>query len=121
MQIDIQTQGFTLTDALQDYVERRLQSVIGSRDQRVLRTQVRLSDINGPRGGIDKRCQLIIEIAGDRDVVVRDTSGNMYAAIDNAAGRIKRSLGRRLTRLRRSKRLARLREKLSFSKYSIAV
>ena len=33
---------------------------------------MRLSDINGPRGGADKRCHLQVVLAGLPDVVVED-------------------------------------------------
>jgi len=58
-----------------------------------------LSDINGPRGGVDKRCQLRIVLAGMPDVVIQDTEANLYVAIDRASNRAGRTLVRKLDRL----------------------
>ena len=104
MQIDIQTQGFTLTEALKAHVRRRLKTALAARDDHIVHAQVRLSDINGPRGGVDKCCQLRIQLAGTSSVIVRDVSADMYAAIDKASRRISSSVGRRLSRMRSPKR-----------------
>ena len=98
MHIDIQTQSFALTQALRSYAERRLRFALTRADNHVRRIVVRLSDINGPRGGEDKRCQLQVSLEGMPDVVVEDTEADLYFAIDRAAGRAGRSVMRKLDR-----------------------
>jgi len=119
VQIDIQTRGFALTKSLAAYVKKRLRSAIGARDQRIMRLQVRLADINGPRGGVDKCCQFHVALAGGPDVIVRDTSADMYSAIDNAAARASRSLGRKLSRLRPSRKAHQQYKKMLTDHYSL--
>ena len=51
MQIDIQARNFPMTDALRNHTERRLGFALSARDDHIQRVIVRLSDINGPRGG----------------------------------------------------------------------
>ncbi len=51
MQMDIQSQGFVLTDGINDYVTQRLAFGLSHGDEAISRVNVRLSDINGPRGG----------------------------------------------------------------------
>jgi len=98
MQIDVQTQNFDLTDALRSYTERRLRFALTRADNRVQRIVVRLSDINGPRGGDDKRCHLLVVLAGLPDVVVEDIEADLYFAIDRAANRAGRTVMRKLDR-----------------------
>ena len=100
MQIDIQARNFTLTNALRGHVERRLAFALSTRDDHIQRIMVRLSDINGPRGGEDKRCHIQVVIPHLADVVIEDTEEDLYAAIDRAADRAGRTVGRRLTRQR---------------------
>jgi len=100
MQIDIQTRNFDLTNALRSYTERRLRFALTWADNRIQRIIVRLSDINGPRGGEDKRCQLQVVLAGCPDVVVEDTEASLYFAIDRAADRAGRTVMRKLNRKR---------------------
>ncbi|OGA61660.1 MAG: 30S ribosomal protein S30 [Betaproteobacteria bacterium RIFCSPLOWO2_12_FULL_65_14] len=98
MQIDIQTHGFALSDALRDYTERRLRFALARAAERVRRIKVGLSDINGPRGGIDKRCRIRVMFRGLDAVLIEDTEADLYVAIDRAADRVWRTVVRRLGR-----------------------
>ena len=98
MQIDFKTRDFPLTDALRGHTERRLHYGLSSFDEHIQRVVVRLGDINGPRGGVDKRCRLQLVLAGLPDLVVEDTQADMYVAIDRASDRAARTLMRRMER-----------------------
>lgn len=98
MQIDIQSRGFTLTDPLLGYAQKRLYSALTYCSGHVNRVVIRLSDINGPRGGADKRCHIQVVLAGIPDVVVEDTEVNLYDAIDRAIDRVRRSVVRKVDR-----------------------
>lgn len=100
MQIDIQARNFPLTHALRNHVERRLGFALSTRDEHIQRIMVRLSDINGPRGGEDKCCHIQVIIPHLPDIVIEDTEEDLYAAIDRAADRAGRTVGRRLSRQR---------------------
>ncbi len=100
MHIDIQARNFTLTDALRNHTKRRLGYALSARDDHIQRIIVRLSDINGPRGGLDKCCHIQVALAHLPDVVIEDTEADLYAAIDRAADRAGRTVGRRLMRKR---------------------
>ncbi len=100
MQIDIQTRGFELTEALRRHIIRRLGFRFSVSDQPVHRVNLHLTDENGPRGGRDKRCRIRIVLSRAADVVVEDTQVDLYLAIDRAIDRAGRSLIRRLERQR---------------------
>ncbi len=99
MQLDIQTRGFSLTESLRDYTEKRMKFALHRNDKHILRTCVWLADINGPRGGIDKRCQVELTMAGHSNIVIEDTQADLYFAIDRASERCMRTLARHLERL----------------------
>lgn len=82
MQIDIKARNFSLTDALPSHPERRLRFALTCCDDHIQRVVMRLSDINGPRGGEDKCCHLQVVLAGLPDVVIEDIEANLYVAID---------------------------------------
>ncbi len=98
MQIDIQSRGFSLTDTLHSYAQRRLLFAMSYCSGHVNRVVIRLSDVNGPRGGADKRCHVQIALTGMPDVVVEDTEVDMYAAIDRAIDRARRTVVRKVDR-----------------------
>ncbi len=56
MRMSIQANGFVLTAALRVYTEKRLMTALGRAGRHMRKLHVALSDINGPRGGRDKRC-----------------------------------------------------------------
>jgi putative sigma-54 modulation protein len=81
-------------------IQKRLKFALDTRYQQVKRVEVMLSDINGPKGGEDKRCQILLKINGQTDVVVDDVQSYLYPAIDRAVSRASRSVAKRVTRLR---------------------
>lgn len=103
MQMDIQSQGFTLTDSLRDYLKKRLAYALNHGDEYISRVTVRLSDINGPRGGADKRCFIEVRLKKQPAVVIEDTEADLYVSIDRATERAGRTLARRLARQRESR------------------
>ena len=98
MQIDIQARNFSLTDALSDHAERRLRFALTCCNSHIKKIIMRLSDINGPRGGKDKRCHLQMVLAGLPDVVIENIETDMYVAIDRATDRAGRTLVRKIDR-----------------------
>ena len=98
MQIDIQTRNFSLTNALRNHAERRLRFALTCCDNHIQRIVMRLSDINGPRGGADKRCHLQVLLAGLPDVVIEDVEVDLYIAINRATDRAGRTVVRKIDR-----------------------
>ncbi len=79
----------------------RLQFVLRRVRWLVPRATVRLSDVNGPRGGVDKRCQVELDTDGSGKVVITAQSRDWRSAIDAALGRAARVLLRLWQRDRR--------------------
>lgn len=101
--MDIQSQGFPLTDGLRDYLMTRLAYGLNHGDEYITRVTVRLSDSNGPydlanNRGTDKRCLIEVRLKAAPAVVIEDTEADLHVAIDRAAARAGRALARRLAR-----------------------
>lgn len=71
---------------------RRLQGLVA-------RVKVRLEDINGPQGGVDKRCRVEVSVRGAEPVAVTATSRSWQDALDSAAAHLRRRV---LLQLRRA-------------------
>lgn len=95
MPIQIQAHGFSLTHSLEQYVHRRIHRGLRDRLDSASILRIGLSDINGPRGGADKCCQVHIALPQQNDVVVKDIQPDMYSAIDRALRRARQVLSRR--------------------------
>ncbi len=90
--------GFSLTEAICTHVESRVRSALQHLKSSVFRVTVRLNDVNGDHGGVDKRCNIVALLRGRRVVVADATHCSLYSAIDAAADRIHRSVRRSETR-----------------------
>jgi ribosome-associated translation inhibitor RaiA len=110
MQIGIQARSFSLTDALRSHAEWRLRFALTFFDSHIQGVVMQLSDINGPRGGTDKRCHLQVVLKGLPDVVIEDTEADLCIVIDRATDRAGRTVERRLTRQRETAHSSRLHE-----------
>lgn len=100
MKIAIQARDFELTDGLRKHVEDRLAFAMSQFQDRIRGVVVHLSDINGSKGGIDKCCHLGVRLSGLSDIVVEETEADFHVAVNRAADRAKRTLARRLRRVR---------------------
>lgn len=79
---------------LRDLTERRVRFVLRRLGWLVPRAEVQMSDLNGPRGGIDKRCQVELRTDGAGSVVVASVASDWRTALDNALTRAARFLMR---------------------------
>lgn len=104
MNIDIQTDGFPLTRAIEAYVTRRLRFSLSTRADSIGRIRVHLSHVDGRGGECDRRCLLRVELPGHADVTIENTEPDLYVAIHRAVDRagwsVKRRLDRRLRQVR---------------------
>jgi putative sigma-54 modulation protein len=98
MRLSISGLSFRLTRAIAHHVENRINLALGTASDRVDAVSVHLADINGNRGGADKRCQIVVWIRNLRTVVVDAVDLDLYAAVDAAARKARRSVWRHLKR-----------------------
>jgi putative sigma-54 modulation protein len=93
--------------ALRDYATRRLSFALRRFDHCVRRITVRFIDVNGPRGGLDSRCSMALDLVGGRQVMVEATTGWPFASIALAATRlnavVRKEVGRASSHRRRSR------------------
>jgi putative sigma-54 modulation protein len=66
-------------------------------EEKIIRVDVSLFDINGPKGGEDKCCKIIIKINGSSSIVVQETAEDLYDAINTSSRRAKRAINRQLS------------------------
>ncbi len=85
-------------DELRDVAQRRMRFVFRRIDWLMPRATVQLSDVNGPRGGIDKRCQVEVKSDVAGTVVVASVAHDWRTALDKALSRALRLLMRQWRR-----------------------
>ena len=106
MRIQTQTQGFDLTDHIRDHVEQQLCFHLANFDSYVMSVDIFLRDVNGPKGGPDKKALLRIQLSTGATVAIERTRSDLYAAITHAARQSKRAVRRSLGKSRHMEKLA---------------
>jgi ribosome-associated translation inhibitor RaiA len=71
--------------------------MLGRYETKVVNVNVSLFDINGPKGGEDKCCKIIVKINGASSIVVQDTAEDLYDAINTCTRRCRRAVKRQLS------------------------
>ncbi|HET7586722.1 MAG TPA: HPF/RaiA family ribosome-associated protein [Gammaproteobacteria bacterium] len=96
----IRAVGAPVSQHDRDYIRRKLARRLRKFEEVVERTSVRIEDINGPRGGVDKRCRIKVVLSGFPSVVVEERHYSPQAAIDGALDRVERTVWRTIRRRR---------------------
>ncbi len=109
MHVDIQARSFTLTEALRYAVESDARQFADQFPDCINSVNVRLFDVNGTRGGIDKGCLVFARVGrGQSTVVASVIDADLYRAIAKAFTRLTRGTRHSLNRNRRLRRPRRL-------------
>lgn len=105
MHVELKGLGIELSDALVRFCNRQivepLQRVY---DRQGPRLEIELSDDNGPKGGLDKRCRITFEMPHSKTINVTQMSDDIYRSVDLAAKRFLRLVHRNKTRTLRRPR-----------------
>ena len=98
MEISLKAHGSSLDSATAETIRRRLESAIDRVRPYVRRVSAHLEDENGEKGGVDKRCVVVVDVQGRGRVVVRERRQSFLAAATKAAHRIALVVRSRLRR-----------------------
>ena len=96
--------GVDLADDQQAYVRRKLGMKLGKFATSIERISVRVTDMNGPRGGVDQVCNVKVVLSGLPSVVIERRHAALHAAIDDALRATEQAV-RKSVRRRRMKPL----------------
>jgi putative sigma-54 modulation protein len=109
MRVEVRFRGLESSPAVIEYATRRVHQHLSRFGRQVSGVTVRLVDVNGPKGGVDKRCQL--SVSGPRlgAVKLTETQANVLAGIDLALDRVAHLIGRSLERARAPQSITRTR------------
>ncbi|MCC7155466.1 MAG: hypothetical protein IT161_12905 [Bryobacterales bacterium] len=100
MNISVRTRDIVLSDELEKQIERSIAFAVDRHSSRVTQVSVYLADLNGPRGGVDKLCQITAELKGSIPVLILERGDDLVATVSRAAKRLGYRIGRRVQRVR---------------------
>lgn len=104
MKLILSGKNVKLRDTLREHIERRLDAALGRFSHQIRCVSITLDDVNGPRGGIDKCCRVVVTLGRGDGICADATDAELAEAVGEAAERAARSIQRKLERRRRAKR-----------------
>jgi ribosome-associated translation inhibitor RaiA len=103
MEVEVRIQGTDLADPVRTYATRRIRFALGRFASHVGRIVVRMSDINGMRGGVDQCCHISAQLLPSRKVVLDQIDADLFSAIDRASERVGQAFRREIQRTREAR------------------
>lgn len=105
MNLNIRAKSFSLTPALKASVKEHLRFILTRHKEVIERVDVTLMDINGSnKGGVDKRCMILVRLANAKSIAVNVTETDMYDSIQYCCNKLHRAMIRHLGKRRKFKR-----------------
>ncbi len=104
MNLQLRSKGVRVSSRLRRHVERRVALALGHLGHRVQRIRVRLSDLNGPKGGEDVHCVIHAHVPHRGELVIQERHHDPFAAVTRASERVRHALSKQLDRLRARRR-----------------
>jgi putative sigma-54 modulation protein len=100
MTIHVHGSGFHMSRRMRRLANRRVAFALARFGRQVRSVSVCLEDVNGPRGGVDKRCAIQADLAPGGSVRVEKTDSELPAAVGRAAMRLAQAVARAIGRRR---------------------
>jgi len=95
MKILLHTNGLALAEEQRKFVETRLEMELSQLARIISRVSVYFHDSNGPKGGCDKTCRLVIHLRRRPPVVIQDQDVDLWTLIYRSLERAGQTLQRR--------------------------
>ena len=104
MKVEVQAKGLSTATFFCQHARKRMNAALGRFRDSVQSITVRLSDINGPRGGTDKLCRIVVRLKNSSLVVIEELGDDIFQVIDKVADRVHQSVSRQVGRVKRTAR-----------------
>jgi putative sigma-54 modulation protein len=100
MSIDVNWSALEFKGKSKRIVSSKLQIFMWRFRPYILQVQVRFSDVNGPKGGMDKRCTFSAEFSSPGDVTIISEGMEYIVAFQSGLARLVRSVHREIAKQR---------------------
>jgi ribosome-associated translation inhibitor RaiA len=100
MRVHVRCTGIEHAAGLVEHTKRRIHQHLSRFGHRLRAVEVRLADVNGPRGGRDKRCLVTAHGAGLGNLRVEELHEEPHIGVERALERLEEAVGRSIARVR---------------------
>lgn len=99
MKIEIRQNLSQASQLLKDHAQKKILFALSRFGDRIRSITLRVMDINGPKGGLDKKCQVLLKLK-NKTIVLEGVDQNYYTVVDTTIERLQRLVARELERWR---------------------
>ncbi|RMF96963.1 MAG: HPF/RaiA family ribosome-associated protein [Planctomycetota bacterium] len=103
MELRVQTRHVNLDSTTRDLLDRRMNFALGQFNGWIHSVDVVLEDVNGPKGGVDKHCRVLVSLRGGKVIKIEDLDADLVTVINRTADRVSQAVGRELDRRKHRK------------------
>jgi ribosome-associated translation inhibitor RaiA len=96
MKIEINNQTNLLGENAQSTTIAKIEAAFSKYLRRIKSVVLTARDLNGPRGGIDKQCQILVNVNGIGEVVTTVEHESLSQAINSAIKSAQRTVNRKV-------------------------
>ncbi|MFK7789765.1 MAG: HPF/RaiA family ribosome-associated protein [Phycisphaeraceae bacterium] len=100
MQMTIASRGADLTQPIREHIHDRLYAALDQHETRIAQVDVMIEDENGPRGGFDQVCRVVVKLSNGMKLRHERRGLDLYANVSLIADKVKQRVGRELGKLR---------------------
>jgi putative sigma-54 modulation protein len=105
MELEIRGQNFRVGEPLQEHIKRQMNFALDPFESWLAGAAVHLEDVNGPKGGIDKQCRILVNLKGGKTLKIEDVDTDFTLAVNRAADRLGQAVSREIDKRREKKGL----------------
>ncbi|MFT5598312.1 MAG: putative sigma-54 modulation protein [Urechidicola sp.] len=98
MNIQVNFRNIKKSNAAIIHISDRISLAFARTQDAIQSVSIIVSDVNGPKGGIDKLCRILIKSSLLPDIVITENQAHISTAIDRCIARARQSLSRKLKR-----------------------
>lgn len=98
MELTITDLNVEMTNENKKQIKQKTHKVFERFYENIQKVTLTLNDVNGPKGGDDKVCKVVIHTRGMPDIVVTDNKSVAMSAVNTALSRARSTLIKKLKR-----------------------
>ena len=104
IRVDLRARAMSLSTAELSILLQRVAASLDRVASSVRRVRIRVADVNGDKGGLDKRCSVQVWLRGRGKVEVSSTGETIWQALSSALASVKRRCHEQVARRRHPRR-----------------
>lgn len=107
MDVEIYFGSFKPTQVVRDDVAEMLDDALSRYKKHVRCVSLNVTDVNGPKGGVDKQCRCVVHLKRMPSIVVQDVDESYGHLINRVVDRVQFAVAERIDRVQTSFRTRR--------------